>query len=83
LALVLRACPEIADYARAGIAHLRDLLAAAGVARMALGGRPIAWEAAIEAMGERPGAVAIAVILQKGAAISSAGRYLRTLTRKT
>ena len=82
LALVLRACPDIADYARGDIAHWRDLLAAAGVARMALGVSPSAWEAAIEAMGERSAAIAIAAILQKGAAISSAGGYLRTLTHK-
>jgi hypothetical protein len=37
LALVLRACSDIADYARGGIAYWRDLRAAAGVMRMALG----------------------------------------------
>jgi replication initiation protein RepC len=34
-------------------------------------------------MGEIPAAIVVAGILQKGAAISSAGGYLRELTRKT
>ncbi len=33
-------------------------------------------------MGERPAAIAVAAILQRGAAISSPGGYLRELTRK-
>ena len=33
-------------------------------------------------MGERPVAMVVAAILQRGAAIASAGGYLRELTRK-
>jgi replication initiation protein RepC len=82
LGLVLRACPDIGDYTRGKIADWRDLAAAASVARAALGVSPSAWEAAQLAMGERSAAIAVAAILQRGAAISSAGGYLRELTRK-
>ena len=82
LGLVLKACPDIADYARGGVANWRDLLAAASVARTALGVSPSAWEAAHAAMGEIPAAIVIAAILQRGTAIASAGGYLRELTRK-
>ncbi len=82
LGMVLDACPDIADYAKGGISHWRDLLAAASVARAALGISPSACEAAQAAMGEIPAAIVVAAILQKGAAIASAGGYLRDLTRK-
>ena len=82
LGFVLRACPDIADYARGGVSNWRDFLAAAAVARAALGVSPSAWEAAQAAMGERPAAIVVAAILQRGAAINSGGGYLRELTRK-
>jgi len=47
-----------------------------------LGISPSAWEAAQSVMGEIPAAVVVAAILQRGAAIMSAGGYLRELTRK-
>ena len=82
LGMVLDACPDIADYAKGGISHWRDLLAAAGVARMALGISPSAWEGAQAVLGEKSAAIVVAAILQRGAAITSAGGYLRELTRK-
>ncbi|WP_294537765.1 plasmid replication protein RepC [uncultured Rhodoblastus sp.] len=83
LGMVLQACPDIADYARGGeIAHWRDLLSAASLARAALGISPSAWEAAQAVMGQKPAAIVIAAILQRGATITSAGGYLRQLTRK-
>ena len=82
LSMVLEACPDIADYAKGGVSHWRDLLAAAGVARRALGVSPSAWEGAQAVLGERSAAIVIAAILQRGAAITSAGGYLRELTRK-
>ena len=82
LSMVLGACPDIADYATGDVSHWRDLLAAAGVARKALGVSSSAWEAAQAVMGERSAAIVIAAILQRGAAITSAGGYLRELTRK-
>jgi replication initiation protein RepC len=82
LRLVLKACPDIADYARGGVADWRDLKAAAAVARAALGVSPSAYQAAQAAMGETPAAIVVAAILQRGPAIASAGGYLRELTRK-
>jgi len=82
LGIVLDACPDIAYYAKGGISNWRDLLAAAGLARQALGVSPSAWEAAQAVMGENSAAVVIAAILQRGGTIISAGGYLRELTRK-
>jgi replication initiation protein RepC len=82
LGMVLDACPDMIDYARGGIANWRDFLAVASVVRPMLGISPIAWGAAQAEMGEIPAAVVVAGILQKGAAVTSAGGYLRELTRK-
>ena len=80
--MVLDACPDIVDYAKGGIANWRDLLIVAAVVRSMLGISPSAWEAAQSVMGELPAAIVVAAILQRGAAIASAGGYLRELTRK-
>src|SRR5271165_7677346 len=82
LGMVLEACPDIVDYAKGGIANWRDFLIVAAVVRSMLGISPSAWEAAQLVMGELPAAIVIAAILQRGAAITSAGGYLRELTRK-
>jgi replication initiation protein RepC len=80
--MVLQACPDIADYAKGGIANWRDLQAVVAVVRSMLGISPSAWEAAQSAMGELSAAIVVAGILQKGTAVTSAGGYLRELTRK-
>jgi replication initiation protein RepC len=82
LGMVLEACPDIVDYAKGGIANWRDFLAVATMVRSMLGISPSAWEAAQSVMGELPAAIVVAAILQRGAAIASAGGYLRELTRK-
>ena len=82
LGLVMKACPDIADYAKGGISNWRDLLATAAVVRSMLGISPSAWEEAQAVMGEMQAAVVVACILQRGAAIRSAGGYLRGLTEK-
>ena len=82
LGMVLEACPDIVDYAKGGISNWRDLEATALVVRSMLGISPSAWEAAQSVMGELPAAIVVAAILQRGAAITSAGGYLRELTRK-
>ena len=82
LGLVMKACPDIADYAKGGISSWRDLLATAAVVRSMLGISPSAWEEAQTVMGEAQAAVVVACILQRGAAIRSAGGYLRGLTEK-
>jgi replication initiation protein RepC len=82
LGMILDACPDIVDYAKGGISNWRDFMATAAVVRPMLGVSPSAWEQAQAAMGEVQAAIAVAAILQKGAAINSAGGYLRELTRK-
>ena len=82
LGMVLDACPDIIDYAKGGIANWRDFLAVAIMVRSMLGISPSAWEAAQSMMGETPAAIVVAGILQKGTAVTSAGGYLRELTRK-
>jgi replication initiation protein RepC len=82
LGMVLDACPDMADYAKGGISNWRDFLAVAAVVRAMLGVSPSAWEEAQGVMGEIPTAIVVAAILQRGAAILSAGGYLRELTRK-
>ncbi len=82
LGMVLDACPDIVDYAKGGISNWRDFLCVAVVVSSMLGISPSAWEAAQSVMGELPAAIVVAAILQRGAAITSAGGYLRELTRK-
>ena len=82
LGMVLEACPDIVDYAKGGISNWRDLLIVAAVVRSMLGISPSAWETAQSVMGELPAAIVVAAILQRGAGITSAGGYLRELTRK-
>jgi replication initiation protein RepC len=82
LGMVLDLCPDIADYARGGIAKWSDFVATAALVCALLGVSPSAWEEAVEVMGERKAATAVAAILQRADAISSAGGYLRDLTRK-
>ena len=80
--MVLSACPDIADYAKGGIANWRDFLATAAVVRPMLGISPSAWEEARTVMGEAEAAVVVACLLQRSSTIQSAGGYLRELTRK-
>lgn len=82
LGMVLDACPDIVDYARGGISNWRDFLATAAMVRSMLGISPSAWLDAQNAMGETEASIVVAAILQRGEAISSAGGYLRGLTRK-
>lgn len=82
LGMVLDACPDICDYAKAGISNWRDFLATVAVVRPMLGISPSAWEEAQAVMGEVQAAVVVAAILQRGAAINSAGGYIRDLTKK-
>jgi replication initiation protein RepC len=82
LGMVLNACPDIVDYAKGGISNWRDFLATTAVVRSMLGISPSAWEEAQTVLGETPAAIVVACILQRGAAIRSAGGYMRGLTRK-
>ncbi|MNL30650.1 hypothetical protein D3C87_1523980 [compost metagenome] len=84
LGIVLRACPQIADYGSGGqIENWRELMKAAVVVRSMLGVSPSAYEEACNAMGPENAAVAMACILERSNFITSAGGYLRDLTRRS
>jgi replication initiation protein RepC len=83
LPLVLRACPQIADYAAGGrIESWRELMTTAVTVRSALGVSPSAYQEACEVMGPENAAIAVACILERAEHITSPGGYLRDLTRK-
>ena len=83
LPLVLRACPQIADYAAGGrIESWRELMTAAVTVRSALGVSPSAYQEACEVMGPENAAIAVACILERAEHITSPGGYLRDLSRK-
>ncbi|WP_075292972.1 plasmid replication protein RepC [Pararhizobium arenae] len=83
LGMVLRACPQITDYGPGGrIEHWRELMKAAVVVRSMLGVSPSAYEEACNAMGPENAAVAVACILERSNFITSAGGYLRDLTKR-
>lgn len=82
LGMVLDACPDLTDYAKGGISNWRDFLATVGIVRPMLGISPSAWETAQAVMGETQAAIVVAAILQRGTTISSAGGYIRDLTRR-
>lgn len=83
LSMVLRACPQIADYGHGGrIENWRELMSAAVVVRSMLGVSPSAYEQACEVMGPENAAVATACILERAGHINSPGGYLRDLTAR-
>lgn len=83
LGMVLRACPQIADYGPGGrLENWRELMKAAIVVRSMLGVSPSAYEDACSAMGPENAAVATACILERSNFITSPGGYLRDLTRR-
>ena len=83
LEMVLDACPDLTDYARAGIGNWREFLVTVATVRPMLGISPSAWEEASKAMGEGQAAIVVACILQRSSSIGSAGGYLRDLARRS
>jgi len=83
LGLVLRACPEIAMYGPGGaISNWRDMMTAGVVVRSMLGVSASAYEEACETMGPENAATVMACVLERAGHITSAGGYLRDLTRR-
>ncbi len=82
LGLVLKACPDVLDYALGGINRWPDLVQTANLVRVTLGISPDAWNQAIEVFGANEAAIVVSAILQKGEDILSPGGYLRALTDK-
>jgi replication initiation protein RepC len=79
---ILRACPQIADYSRNGIANWADFMGAVALVRSMLQISPAAWSNACAVMGERQAAVAVAAMLERAEHIRGPGAYLRALARK-
>ncbi|MCO8146373.1 replication initiation protein RepC [Rhodovulum tesquicola] len=82
LALVLKACPDILDYAPTAPRHWQELVALAGFVRGMMGISPDAWTEAQRDMGPEVAAITLAAILQRVSDIQSPGGYLRALSRK-
>ncbi|MBX8827332.1 plasmid replication protein RepC [Ochrobactrum sp. SFR4] len=82
LGFVLKACPDIADYASNEINSWRELMMTAAQVRGYMGISPSAYEEALDVMGQENTATVIACILQRAQHIQSAGGYLRALTEK-
>jgi replication initiation protein RepC len=83
LDMVRRACPEIAMYGPAGsISSWRDLVIAAQVVRSMLDISASAYQRACEVMGLENTASVLACMLERATQITSAGGYLRDLTRR-
>jgi replication initiation protein RepC len=82
LGFVLSVCPSLSDYSRTGIGSWSEFMATAAFVRPMLGISPSAWEEAEAAMGPRQAAIVIAAMLERSDAITNAGGYLRSLSRK-
>ncbi|WP_052025809.1 plasmid replication protein RepC [Phyllobacterium sp. YR531] len=82
LGLVLKACPDIINYALRRIDSWPDLVQTANLVRVTLGISPDAWNQAVEVFGPNEAATVVSAILQKGEDILSPGGYLRALTDK-
>lgn len=82
LSLILKACPDIEDYAVNGISNWRDLIVIANQIRGFLGISPSAYSHALNCFGQETTAIIISCILQRSNHIHSAGGYLQALTEK-
>lgn len=84
LATVLKACPDIVDYGPGGkVQSWRDLMLAAVVVRSMLNVSQGAHDEACRVLGPEVAAAVLACILQRSPYITSAGGYLRDLTRRS
>lgn len=82
LGMVLRACPDIIDYASDGIRSWRDLFEASHIVSRFLGITQSAYFDAQQTFGMEGVSAVIAWLLQRAGDIQSAGGYLRSLTHK-
>lgn len=82
LSLVLKAAPDILNYAMDDIRDWRDLIATAEFVRPMLGISADGWQSACKTMGQDIAAMTLACILQRSDTILKPGGYLRNLTMK-
>lgn len=80
VSLVMKAAPDLADYAPNEIQTSRDLLETADRLRPMLGIAQETWHDACRTMGPEPAAITLACMLQSVTRISNPGGYLRNLT---
>jgi len=82
LDMVLRACPDIREYASDGIRSWRDLIEASDLVSRFLGITQSALFEAKQVLGMEGVATVVAWLLQRAGEIQSAGGYLRSLPVK-
>ncbi len=82
LTLVLKAAPDIRDYAPGPIGNWRDLVNVADFVRPMLGIDPQVWHEARRFMGDIGAAITLACLLQRARTIARPGGYLRALSKK-
>ncbi|MBN9045299.1 MAG: replication initiation protein, partial [Rhizobiales bacterium] len=82
LDMVLRACPDIRDYAPAGISCWRDLIEVSRVVSGFLGIARSAYLEASQTMSLEGVSAVVAWLLQRAGEIQAPGGYLRSLTQK-
>lgn len=82
LDFVLRACPEINDYALQPIRHWQQLIELAEQVRIYIGIQKPTFMRAKHVFGLEQSAILIACLLQKGNQVQSADAYLHSLTEK-
>ena len=80
VSLVMKAAPDLADYAPGEIQTSRDLLETADRLRPMLGIATETWHDACRTMGPEPAAITLVCMLQSVTRISNPGGYLRNLT---
>ncbi|WP_374427697.1 plasmid replication protein RepC [Paracoccus sp. (in: a-proteobacteria)] len=82
LGLVLKAAPDLADYAPGEIRTPHDLLDTAHRLRPMLGIGEETWHDACRIMGPEPAAITLACMLQSVGRIANPGGYLRNLSHR-
>lgn len=82
LGLLLKATPDVLDYAADGIRTWRDLIGVSNFIYPMLGISPDAWRQAQQSMGAETAATTLACMLQRSDTIMRPGGYLRALTAK-
>ncbi|WP_272848310.1 plasmid replication protein RepC [Paracoccus saliphilus] len=82
LGVLLKAAPDILDYAPDGIRTWRDLVGVSNFVYPMLGISPDAWRQAQDNMGHEIAAMTLACMLQRADTIMRPGGYLRSLTAK-
>lgn len=84
LDMVLKACPQIIEYASSQtIRSWRELQHASSLASSMLGITKMAWIEACDVMGIENASTSVAHILERHEQIKSPGGYLRNLTERT